>query len=239
MRRSRGVRERQDHVVVRLRDRGAVPAEAPAALGVRREDRPVDLGLLLLEPGEQRRAEVEAHRRVVVDDRDDAVLLVEDARVRVGRVALGRDALVPVVVRVGGGLTLDRLEPRVLAGRLVEVPVDADVAASRPAEATGREHRRVVTRPRAPTRSRRPASCRPRRPPPRSASSALAAGGGFRKTAPSGGSVSAMLCERPCAGTASATARPRLPTPEPPYSAASLLAISVQSPGVSTPTRYP
>src|SRR5260370_378608 len=38
-------------------------------------------------------------------------------------------ALVPVVGGIGGVLKLDRLQPGVLAGGLVEVPVHADVAA--------------------------------------------------------------------------------------------------------------
>ena len=224
------VRERQDHVVVGLRERRAVPGEAARALRVGREDRAVDLGLLLLEPGQQRRAEVEAHRGVVVDDRDDAVLAVEDPRVGVGRVALGGDALVPVVVRVRGGLPLDRLQPRVLAGRLVEVAVDADVAFHRYLAAGGgggvRAHRRLDRRVDLGLRFGLD-DVRQR----------VLRRAGFRKIAPSGGSVSDRLCDRPCAGTASATARPRLPTPLPPYSAASLFRISIQSPAASTPTR--
>src|SRR5262249_7007701 len=106
----------------------AVSREAPRALRVRRQDRPVHFGILFLEPRQKRRPEIEAHRGVVVDDRDDPVLGVENAGVGVGRVALRRDALVPVVVRVRGGLAFDRLEPRILAWRLVEVPVNADEA---------------------------------------------------------------------------------------------------------------
>ena len=85
-------------------------------------------GALSCEPAEQRGAEVEAHARVVVHDADDLVLLVGDARGAVGGVALGGDALVPVVIGRGGVLDLDGLEPGVLARRLVEVAVDADVA---------------------------------------------------------------------------------------------------------------
>src|SRR5690606_34605102 len=69
---------------------------------------------------------VEADVRVVVDDPDDAFPLIEDARICVRRVALGRDPLVPVVVRLRGVLQLDRLEPGVLPRRLVEMSVDAD-----------------------------------------------------------------------------------------------------------------
>ena len=46
----------------------------------------------------------------------------------VGGVALGGDALVPVVIGGGGVLDFDGFEPGILARRLVEVAVDADVA---------------------------------------------------------------------------------------------------------------
>src|SRR6185295_20125035 len=78
------VGERQNHVAVRLRDRGAVTGEPFPALAIRREDRLINRPRLPLEPGQQSRAEVEAHARVV-------------ARLGVGRITLGRDALVPVV----------------------------------------------------------------------------------------------------------------------------------------------
>ena len=57
------------------------------------------------------------------------LLVVDDAGGAVGGVALGGDALVPVVVGRGGVLQLDGFEPGVFARRLVEVAVDADVAA--------------------------------------------------------------------------------------------------------------
>ena len=124
------VRQRQDRVVVGLRDRGAVAREPLAADPVGVEDGSVDGGVVGLEPREKRRPEIEADLRVVVRDAHDPVLLVEDPRRRVGPVTLGRDALVPVVVRVGRVLQLDRLEPGVLPRRLVEVAVDADEAVS-------------------------------------------------------------------------------------------------------------
>ena len=105
------------------------PRKRAAALLVGVEDGPVDLRAGPLHPGEERRPDVEADRGVVVDDVDDAVPGVEDAGGRVRRVALGRDALVPVVVGGGRVLDLDLLEPGVLPRRLVEMPVDADEAA--------------------------------------------------------------------------------------------------------------
>src|SRR5690606_28952297 len=70
--------------------------------------------------------EVEADVRVVVDDPNDAIARIEDARIGVGRVALRRDPLVPVVIRRRGILVLDGLEPAILPRRLVEMSVDAD-----------------------------------------------------------------------------------------------------------------
>ena len=60
--------------------------------------------------------------------RDDLVLVVHDAGGAVGGVALGADALVPVVIGSGGVLRLDRFEPGILARRLVKMPMNADEA---------------------------------------------------------------------------------------------------------------
>jgi hypothetical protein len=84
------------------------------------------VGLVLGEPGRQRRPDVERQVLVVVDDRHDAAVLVDDAGERVGAVRLERDLLVPVVERRGAGLARHLLRPRVLPGRLVEVPVERE-----------------------------------------------------------------------------------------------------------------
>jgi hypothetical protein len=120
--------ERHDDVVVDLGERGAVVGVADGADLVGILDHAVDAGSEVLEPTEEGGAEVEAHAGVVVDDADDLLLLVDDAGGAVGGVTLGGDALVPVVVGGGGVLELDGFEPGVLARRLVEVAVDADVA---------------------------------------------------------------------------------------------------------------
>src|SRR5436189_12621 len=52
------------------------------------------------------------------------------SRPAVRRVALARDAFVPVVKRGGGILNFDRFEPRVLARWLIEVTVDAKISFS-------------------------------------------------------------------------------------------------------------
>src|SRR5207244_7980027 len=90
------------------------------------------------EPREQGGADVEADAVVVVGDLRDALVAVEDARGPVWRVTLGGDPGVPVMVRPGGVLDLDLLEPGVFARGLVEVPVDAD-------EAGGRGHGAAAT----------------------------------------------------------------------------------------------
>ena len=55
-------------------------------------------------------------------------LLFTDARGAVGGVALGADALVPVVIGRGRILGLDGLEPGIFARGLIEMPMNADVA---------------------------------------------------------------------------------------------------------------
>jgi hypothetical protein len=122
------VAERQDGVPVGLGERRAVAGEALAAVAVRRQHRLVRLRLPVLEPGEQRRPEIEADARVVVDDAGDAPLAVEHPRGRVGRVGLRGDALVPVMVRIGGVLQLDGFQPRILPRRLVKMAVNTDKA---------------------------------------------------------------------------------------------------------------
>ena len=93
--------QRQNHVVVNLRHGRTVTAIALAAAALAVEDHAVGAGRVLLEPAEQRGAEVEADARVVVYDADDLIFAVHDARRAVGGVALRADALVPVVVGRG------------------------------------------------------------------------------------------------------------------------------------------
>ena len=120
--------QRHDDVVVDLGERGAVVGVEGGAGLVGVLNHAVGAGREVFKPTEQRGAEVEAHARVVVDDADDLALLVDDAGGTVGGVALGGDALVPVMVGGGGVLELDGFEPGVLARRLVEVAVDAEIA---------------------------------------------------------------------------------------------------------------
>ena len=120
--------EGQDQVVVRLGD--GVPVTAPGrdAGPIGLEDPRVHVGPLGLEPGEQGRPDVEGDPLEVVGDVGDPVPGVHPAGRGVRRVALGRHARVPVVVRIRRVLRLHDLEPGVLARGLVEVTVDRDVA---------------------------------------------------------------------------------------------------------------
>src|SRR5262249_59430186 len=103
----------------------------------RRDDLAVNLGGRAREPGEERGADVEGDLLEVVDDVENAIGVVDTARGRVRRVALRRDALVPVVERRCRVLDLDGLEPRILARRLIEVSVDGNEAARRHASPSG------------------------------------------------------------------------------------------------------
>jgi hypothetical protein len=133
------VRERQDRVVVRDGDGGAGGA-------VRVDHALVDVGVVTFQPREQRRAHVEGQVPVVVDDRGDEAALVHHARPAVRPVALGRDALVPVVPRRRGRLRADFLRPGVLARRLVEVPVHYERRFPHPTIVAHAECRRVIRR---------------------------------------------------------------------------------------------
>ena len=152
--------ERQDHVVVDLCDRVAV-AVAPLgreAIGV--EHPRVHVGGVALEPRHQRRPDVEGDLLEVVDDVQDPIGAVDAAGRGVGRVALRRHPLVPVVIRRGGVLDLDRFQPWVLAGRLVEVPVDRNgtighQGSSRPRRNSRRPPRGITTMPDPSTCQRR------------------------------------------------------------------------------------
>ena len=145
--------QRHDHVVEDLAARVAVAAGRDArAVGL--DDLRVHVRPVALEPGEERRPDVERDLLEVVDDVEHAVLLVDAPGRRVGRVALRGHPLVPVVIRRRRVLHLDRLEPGVLARGLVEVAVDDDRAvqnSSRPRRNSRRPPRGTTTRPEAST----------------------------------------------------------------------------------------
>src|SRR2546423_10889718 len=73
-----GVRERQNHVVVSLRDRGAETREPFAAHLVRDANRLVRFRRLRFYPGKQRRSKIEADLRIIVHQLHDALLMVQN-----------------------------------------------------------------------------------------------------------------------------------------------------------------
>src|ERR1019366_3462076 len=79
-------------------------------------------------PGEQRGADVEADPRIVVNDACNAVVRSQDAGSSVGSVTLGGDALIPVMIRIGGFLELDGLEPGIFPGRLIKMTMNTRIA---------------------------------------------------------------------------------------------------------------
>ena len=121
------VGERHDHVIIGLRQRRAMSGKVFPAFAVRLQNRQVDVRCFGFQPREQGGAEIETDLGVVVHQPFDPALGVEDARHGIGRIALGGDALVPVVVGVGGILQLDGFEPGILPRRLIEMTMNADV----------------------------------------------------------------------------------------------------------------
>ena len=101
--------------------------DGPAARAVGRDDALIGLDGVVLEPRHERWSDVERQPLVVVDDGDDAVVVVDDAGEPVGPVGLGCDPLVPVVERAGRRLPRHLLGPGVLAGRLIEVAMDDEL----------------------------------------------------------------------------------------------------------------
>ena len=98
-----------------------------AAGRVAHRDRGAEAGVAAVEPHTEGGAEIEAHRLVQVGRRHGGTGLIEPLRLAQREIALGGDALVPVVVRLRRLLALDLTGLRVLARRLIGVAVDAHV----------------------------------------------------------------------------------------------------------------
>src|SRR4029077_1261593 len=71
---------------------------------------------------------VKADFGVVIYHAGHALLIVHDAGGRVRGVALGSDALVPIVIGISGVLQFDGFERRVLARRLIKMPMNAYIS---------------------------------------------------------------------------------------------------------------
>ena len=117
-------RQRQDQMVIRHGDRSTMSAVAFQAQRIPRQHRRIGAGRFALEPRQQRGTKIEIDRSEGVDDVGDAAVGGVPPGGDDGAIALLLDALIPVVGRGRRCLPLDQLEPRVLARRLVEVPVD-------------------------------------------------------------------------------------------------------------------
>ena len=83
---------------------------------------------MVFHPGEERGAKVEADLGIVVDDLCDPAAVIYNPRCAIRGIALGGNALIPIVKRVGRRLRLNALQPRILPGRLVKMGMDADEA---------------------------------------------------------------------------------------------------------------
>ncbi len=111
-------------MIVGLGQSPAVAGELGRAAPVGRGQTAGQLRPLPGEPGEERGADIEGEVPEIVEQVADAGF-VAHWRVGHGLIAFAGDLLVPVVVGRGAGLRLDHPQPGVLAGRLVEVGMDA------------------------------------------------------------------------------------------------------------------
>ena len=119
------VRQRHDHMIVGLRDGGAMSRKVLAAFLIGRQDRGVNLRRLDFQPRQQGRAEVKTDLRVIIDEFYDAILIIQNARNGVGGVTLRGNPLVPIVIGRRRVLHLDGFKPGVFPRRLVEVAMNA------------------------------------------------------------------------------------------------------------------
>jgi hypothetical protein len=74
------VGQRHDHMIVHLCDGRTMAGKFLGALPIGREDRVVNSRRFFCQPGEQGGTKVKAHLGIIVDQFDDAVLLVENSR---------------------------------------------------------------------------------------------------------------------------------------------------------------
>src|SRR5579862_4574697 len=116
------------------------------------QDGPIHGRRVHFHPGEQRGAKVEAYGRIVVEHRGDIAVAVEQAGCSVWRVTLRGDALVPIVIGIGGVLQFNRLERGVFARRLIEVAVNTYVAVHLSLLGRTRQHYEGASERRAPYR---------------------------------------------------------------------------------------
>jgi hypothetical protein len=101
--------------------------ECPCLVGGGQDDLGVTGGIAFLQPGQQRRAEVEVQVFVIVHHLDGAAHGIVYAGVGVGDIALAGYALVPVVIWVSRVLRGYLAGPWVLPGGLVKMGVHGQI----------------------------------------------------------------------------------------------------------------
>jgi hypothetical protein len=116
------VTERQNCMIVGLRNRIAMPTVPGGAQGIGRDDTAVSLDVMLLQPGKQRWSKIKTYMLVVIYD----LLCTADdnPELAIRLVTLRVDAFVPIVKRQRAGFRIDYSCPGVLAWWLIEVAVD-------------------------------------------------------------------------------------------------------------------
>jgi hypothetical protein len=104
-----------------------VTRETSLALFIGLDERMVELRRVLSGPRKESGAKIEADSGIVVQNMRNALVLIENTGGQIGSVALSRDALVPVMVRIGRILQFNLFKPRILAWRLIEVTVNTEI----------------------------------------------------------------------------------------------------------------
>ena len=89
------------------------------------KDRFICFRLVFFQPGKERGAKVVADFRIGINNVYNLSVAIEDAGSCIWGVTLCSYFCIPIVVRIGGILQLNLLQPGVFAGRLIEMPVNA------------------------------------------------------------------------------------------------------------------
>ena len=71
------------------------------------QDLRIDPWMAIFQPGKQRGTEVETHVRVIVDKLEDMAVVAVHAGARIRPIAFACDAMVPIMVGLGGVLIFD------------------------------------------------------------------------------------------------------------------------------------
>src|SRR2546423_3604053 len=118
------VAQRKNRVAVGLRDRVSVAIAPHAAFTIGIDDFPVSFQVLLFDPTQQRRAEVETYVCIVINDAFFICRGIDNARGGIRAVGFRMNALVPVMKGRRGRLFFDNSCPRIFARRLIKMAVN-------------------------------------------------------------------------------------------------------------------